>query len=413
MAAQALGVGGPALPLKPLTTAAQLATQLGSYTSLHALACAPSLHLSLVQLAATPRLLVPGTLLTQQLHSSLAAVPLVPPAAVSTAVLLHPPPVPASLLRRLQPGQTLSVEGPAQFAAAMLEQGSMAKLVRHAAQVLELVLETNQPPPPTGDHSSALVLVHITGEPPGTETDLQKQPKDGGSKRSSGSGEGLSAKPALLVTAAGLPGRAVLAVYVTGWQGELSGTKAEKLLLEQLVGTISDWLRASVLEAAQATQFGSVSGVPLKQASSNLSGDAAALGSTCMAGAGALLEQFVAVQRALPHARTSPELAQLAGHGLSAVSTAQHGSSGSSSNDTAAAEALTLARAAWAAAWTLQHHPGFGVEPVFPAEHQLAVLLPLLLPLALVLLRAVGGEVKAWRGERRAAAAAGSSKKEA
>jgi hypothetical protein len=64
------------------------------------------------------------------------------------------------------------------------------------------------------------------------------------------------------------------------------------------------------------------------------------------------------------------------------------------------AAALRGARAAWAAARALAAHPARAPQPVFPAEHALALLLPIGLPTLLVLAQAAGREVRAARQRR-------------
>ncbi len=125
------------------------------------------------------------------------------------------------------------------------------------------------------------------------------------------------------------------------------------------------------------------------------------MAAACFAGAGAQLQQFLAAIQALPGMPISPDLSGLA---ASAAHAAQQAQQAVEQGHTV--RALYLARAAWGGAWGVQHHPGFGVEAVFPQEHQLALILPLALPVGLVVLRAVAREVREWRQGQWAAAAA-------
>ena len=354
-------------------------------------ACSPRLALAIVQLVAEPALLLDGGRLCEaHLRARLAASALLPPASLATSALLHPPRAPAGLLRRLRAG--------APWAAAEEE----AEAREFGAQLLELALSTHQLPPPGGEAAAAAVLVYSAeGGAAG----------GGGSSNSSGAG-GPPGGPGVWALQVK---EDALAVFVAGAAPAATGEAAQQEgVLRQVAALTAAWLEDGARQAAAAAP----------DSASGRSG-AGQLAGACLADAGARLGELAAALGALPGMPVSAELAVLVGRAMRAAEAAQQqqqqlqeGQPKQLPVNAAEAEALRLAREAWGAAATAAQHPGFGLEPVFPAEHQLAIVLPLTLPLALVVLRAAGREVKEWRAARRgakaaaAAAGAGRGKKE-
>jgi hypothetical protein len=409
-------VDRPSLPLEALAAAASLAVdQRGPLPLPSELACAPRLQLSIIQLAASPDLLLDGyALCRQHLQPRLAAQPLLPPANLSTAALLHPPPLPSPLLRRLQAAARPLLSRDSQEAQARQQAAAHPALLRHASQLLQLAQDTHHIPPPTSEHASATVLVHVAAVTAEAAADggpdMGHDVEGGDSGSSSDAAGGLGSKgQAPTMTGVGL-GEEALALFVVqpGMPSEQLSPEVQLAVQQQVAATIADWLAASMQPAARAAEAEGASLGTLERPGSTGHGQAGAgaqgaaeLAAACLTGAGAMLGQFLAALRALPDMHVAPELSHLAARAAHEAAEAQHAQQ---QVGHAPAAALRLARAAWGSAWRVQHHPGFGTDAVFPAEHQLAVILPLALPVALVVLRLLVQEFKDWRHGRRAVA---------
>lgn len=387
----------PGLPLKVLDAAARLAPSdtaaAASLLPRLQLPCSPGLQLSVVQLAEHAASLADQQLLCQQhLGTRLASAALLPPASLNCSALLGAPPVPAGLLQRLRATPP---------AAAARREGQ-----QYGQQLLESALEAHRLPPSSGEAASAAVLIYV-----GAAAHTESTAASAASKGSIGSSSSKQPAPAATVVTAVQVQEDALAVFVTV---PAAGVPPAGAALGEVAAAVQGWLESSLQRAAAAAarQAGSGSGGADGGSDSSSGGAAQAgeLAAACAAGAGALLAQFLAALSALPKLPVSQELSLLAGKAAAAVldwdRQQQRATSG---GNPGSQEALQRVREAWGAAWAVAHHPGFGTDPIFPWDHQLAIVLPLSLPLCLVMVRAVGRELKEWRRSRQAGKAAGAA----
>ncbi len=119
--------------------------------------------------------------------------------------------------------------------------------------------------------------------------------------------------------------------------------------------------------------------------------EAVHIAATCTRSAAAMLARFHAAVDAAPALPLPPTVCAAAEAATAAYEAAARLQQGGSS---VADEALGRSREAWQLAHVLLHHPDFGGEPVFPAEHSLAVLLSLGMPATLVVVQLLAKE---WR----------------
>lgn len=150
---------------------------------------------------------------------------------------------------------------------------------------------------------------------------------------------------------------------------------------ESLAGTLLPWILrgVSVVDAHGAA-------TPLDSAP--------ALVEACLQSAAHAAARFLRVLDAVPAAGLPASTASEAAAVVQAHSAAAVAVEGGQWVD-----ALTHSRRAWAAAQALAAHPDHAAHAGLPAEHILAVLLPIGLPIGLVIVQAVAREVRAAKGQ--------------
>jgi hypothetical protein len=109
---------------------------------------------------------------------------------------------------------------------------------------------------------------------------------------------------------------------------------------------------------------------------------------TCVADAGLAVERYLKVFAAAKSASVTSNLAseaKLVAEAITAAKTARG----------TLEDRFQASTRAWTLAHRLADDPDFGTEPIFPAEHKLALLLPLGLPVAMTLVQVLVKELKA------------------
>lgn len=278
------------------------------------------------------------------------------PAISSSSVLLPPPPPEARWDERLQ-AHVLPAAAAAAWAHQLqlltLEAGGSAQ---QAAHVLLYVPPHRQQPllfEPADGSGTADGSLQLGG---GSLLLVANEPVGSSSRERQGSSEGASSG-----------------------SGGLEAQLARRVLLWLLHPLLPPGSRDSSIATASQLQH--------------------SLAAACAADAAALLQRAVAVAAA---AREQPVTAGMASQAAEAVRLLQAVADARQAGE-AATPPLAAALGAWAASQRLLHDPASGARPVFPPEHNLAVLLPLSLPVTLVLAQAAGRQASAWNARRRQA----------
>lgn len=296
-------------------------------------------------------------------------------AQVTTSTLLCPPTLPTEQLRWDERRQAHIL--PAAAAAAW------------ARQVHQLAWAAG-PAASEGGAADAAAHVLLYLPTPAWQPLLLERAAVGGSARSSM--ELDSSSLLLIVNAAPADG--------SGSSTSSSGSSGSASLEGRLAGRILSWLLQPLATPSSSSSgsSGSDGGAPeavLQQLQQGLS-------AACAGDAAAALQRVAATAAAAPDQPITAAMGSSAAEVAAALRLAtQQQQQQQQPGGEAGRAGLAAVRGAWAAAHQLLQHPATGAHPAFPAEHSMAVLLPLALPFTLVLAQAVGREAAAWKQRRR------------
>lgn len=332
--------------------------------------CSPSPRLHITLLPSEPAQHQPVDLAAlADAHLQPALAQLAPAARVSSSVVLHPPELPVQQLR-----------WDAQQGAHILPAAAASVWAQHVQQVAW----ASGPAHDGSGQPGAQALLYL---PPREHQPLLLE---------AGGASGAGAAGSMQLD----DGSLLLVVNQPGPRSEVSGSTSGSSLEQELAGVILSWLLQPLVDPAGTAGEAAATLPQLQQA----------LAAACAAEAAAALQQALATAAAAP---SQPLTAGMASQAVQALRLLQRAAA---QQQQQAPVPLATAWGAWAAAQALLHDPASGAQPAFPAEHALAVLLPLGLPLSLVLVQAAGREAAAWkkrrreRGEMAAVAAAASAK---